>query len=175
MAFARRAGIAASLAAFFVARPPAKRPYLSSCGGFTLIELVMVILLLGVLAVFVAPRIVNADFNARGFHDETLALLRYAQKTAIAQRRTVCVALTPGGVALTIDQNTPPDLICDGPPVLPNPPRGGAGLAATVGATPIAAFQFSPLGRTNQAGLVTIAIPDSTNIFVQAETGYVHD
>jgi prepilin-type N-terminal cleavage/methylation domain-containing protein len=57
--------------------------------GFTLIELIMVIVILGVLAVFAAPRIFNnADFYARGFHDETLALLRYAQKSAVAQRRT---------------------------------------------------------------------------------------
>ena len=45
--------------------------------GFTLIELVMVIAMLGVLAVFAAPRMFNSgDFYARGFHDETLALLR---------------------------------------------------------------------------------------------------
>ena len=60
--------------------------------GFTLIELVMVLVLAGVLAVFAAPRLFSTgDFNARGFQDETLSLLRYAQKAAIAQRRTVCV------------------------------------------------------------------------------------
>src|SRR5665647_363876 len=71
--------------------------------GFTLIELIMVMVMLGVLAVFAAPRIFNSDdFYARGFHDETLALLRYAQKTAIAQRRTVCVSFAPKEVSLTI-------------------------------------------------------------------------
>ncbi|MDZ4073272.1 MAG: GspH/FimT family protein [Hylemonella sp.] len=142
--------------------------------GFTLIELIMVLMLLGVLAVVLVPRINPQDFGARGFYDETLALLRYAQKTAIAQRRTVCVALNAGGVALTIDQNTPPDLICDGPPILPNLPRGGDGLAATVaGGGAIGSFQFTPLGSTNQAGNVTISMPDSANITVDAETGYV--
>lgn len=63
--------------------------------GFTLVELIMVIVLLGVLAAFAAPKIFNVDdFNARGFHDETLGLLRYAQKAAVAQRRTVCVSFT---------------------------------------------------------------------------------
>ena len=74
--------------------------------GFTLIELIMVIVLLGVLAVFAAPRIFStSDINARGFHDETLGYLRYAQKTAIAQRRTVCVAFgsgATGSVTLSI-------------------------------------------------------------------------
>ena len=68
--------------------------------GFTLMELVMVIVILGVLAVFAAPRMFNAsDFNAQGFHDETLSLLRFAQKTAIGQRRTVCVVFSNTGEA----------------------------------------------------------------------------
>ena len=139
--------------------------------GFTLIELIMVIVLLGVLAVFAAPRIFNSDdFNARGFHDETLSLLRYAQKTAIAQRRTVCVALNPTGVALTIDSDSPADGTCNAAPALPNAPRGGSGLAGSV-----ASFQFTPLGSTNQTANVTITIAGSTPIEVAAGTGYVHD
>jgi MSHA pilin protein MshC len=71
--------------------------------GFTLIELIMVIVILGVLAVYAAPRMFNSgDFYARGFHDETLGYLRYAQKTAIAQRRTVCVTFATSSVTLAI-------------------------------------------------------------------------
>ena len=58
--------------------------------GFTLIELIMVIVLMGVMSIFAAPTLFNSnDFYARGFHDQTLAFLRYAQKTAIAQRVAV--------------------------------------------------------------------------------------
>src|SRR5674476_652767 len=79
---------------------PSRRPHQR---GFTLIELVMVIVILGVLAVYAAPRMFNSgDFYARGFHDETLSILRYAQKSAIAQRRTVCVAFTTTSATLTI-------------------------------------------------------------------------
>ncbi len=139
--------------------------------GFTLIELIMVIVLLGVLAVFAAPRIFNSnDFNARGFHDETLALLRYAQKTAIAQRRTVCVALNDTGVALAIDTDSPADGTCNTSPALPNAPRGGSGLAGSV-----ASFEFTPLGSINQATNVTITIAGSSTIQVETATGYVHD
>lgn len=138
--------------------------------GFTFIELVMVLVLLGVLAVVLLPRLDSRGFEVRGFHDETLALLRYAQKTAIAQRRTVCVALTGSGVALGIDGSTPPDGVCDGAPALPNTPRGGSGLTASV-----AAFRFTPLGATDQAGAVTVTIPGTAPITVEADTGYVHD
>lgn len=137
--------------------------------GFTLIELIMVIVILGVLAVFVAPRLNTDDFNARGFHDETLALLRFAQKTAIAQRRVVCVALNADGVALTMN-TVDPNGACDAAPALPNTPRRGQGLVGSV-----AAFQFTPLGSTNQAGAVVITIANSTAIRVEADTGYVHD
>lgn len=145
----------------------------SAVGGFTLIELIMVIVILGVLAVFAAPRIFNTgDFTQRGFHDETLSLLRFAQKTAIAQRRTVCVTLNPAGVALNIFANNPEIGGCAGAPVLvpPNAPRGGAGLVGAPNA-----FQFTPLGGTNQAAAIVITIPNSTVITVEADTGYVHD
>lgn len=133
----------------------------------------MVIVILGVLAVFVAPRILNTgDFNARGFHDETLSLLRYAQKTALAQRRTVCVALNPGGVALTMDTGKTPDGVCDAPLAPPNTPRGGAGLAATPSPSPL---MFTGLGSTNQTAALIITISNANPNTIEAATGYVHD
>jgi len=144
--------------------------------GFTLIELIMVMVILGVLAVYAAPRMVNiGDFAARGFHDETLSLLRMAQKTAVVQRRVVCVQLNLNGVALTIDTTVLRDGICDGPLALPNPPRGGNGLTATVAGAPLIAFTFNTLGGTNQPAAVTVAIANRTAITVEADTGYVHD
>jgi len=137
--------------------------------GFTLIELIMVIVILGVLAVFAAPRLINTDdFNARGFHDETMSLLRYAQKTAIAQRRTVCVVLNNTGVTLSIDTGTPPDGVCDAALAPPAAPRGGTGLVGTP-----SSFQYTALGSPSAAASVTIA--NAGNITVEADTGYVHD
>ncbi|MCF8211537.1 MAG: type II secretion system GspH family protein [Rhodoferax sp.] len=157
----------------------------SSQRGFTIIELIMVIVILGVLAVFVAPRIINTgDFTARGFHDETLGLLRFAQKTAVAQRRVVCVTLNSTGVTLTIDTGTTPDGTCDAAPVLPSTPRGGSGLAAKVAGATVTSFDFTPLGSTSNitptpaVGVnrtITITITNSTDIKVEAETGYVHE
>jgi MSHA pilin protein MshC len=58
--------------------------------GFTIIELVSVIVITGIVAAIAAPRFVGMDaFEARGSYGTLSSTLRYAQKTAIAQRTTV--------------------------------------------------------------------------------------
>lgn len=53
--------------------------------GFTITELVMVMVIVGILAAFIVPRFADqAPFEARGYFDETLSASRYAQKVAIA-------------------------------------------------------------------------------------------
>lgn len=128
----------------------------------------MVIVILGVLAVVAVPRIFNSnDFYARGFQDETRALLRFAQKTAIAQRRDVCVTVAATGVMLQIATDNP-GTNCAGTLTLPNQPKAGSGLTGSV-----AAFKFIPLGSTNQATDVTLTFADGATIVVDKVTGYV--
>ena len=58
--------------------------------GFTIVELVAVMVIVGIIAAVSAPRFVGADaFEARGSYGTLTSALRYAQKTAIAQRKTV--------------------------------------------------------------------------------------
>ncbi|MDO8447629.1 MAG: type II secretion system protein [Rhodoferax sp.] len=151
--------------------------------GFTLIELVMVIVLLGVLAVFAAPRIFNSnDFNARGFHDETLGFLRYAQKTAIAQRRTVCVTFSgTAGASLGV-ASAPATPTCD--TALRGPRGDSPGAITAKGGVAYSgaptSFNFDGLGQpVNAAGVLvatqTIQIANAASVIVEAGTGYVHD
>jgi MSHA pilin protein MshC len=65
--------------------------------GFTMIELITVMVLIGVLSALAASRFFErSSFEARAFSDRTLAMLRYGQKLAIAQNRPVYVRLDGG-------------------------------------------------------------------------------
>ena len=155
-----------------------------SMGGFTLIELIMVILIMGILAVYAAPRVFdNKDFYARGFHDETLAYLRYAQKTAIAQRRTVCVTFpSTSQLTLAISQNAA-SVDCSTSVTLTGP-NGTTTLSAKPGvaynAPPPTSFNFNGLGQPTTGGAPmgtqTIQVVGAgRTITVETATGYVHD
>lgn len=72
--------------------------------GFTLIELVVVILLLGILSVVAMGKMFDGNqFKARGFFDDTVTAVRFAQKLAVSTGCEVQVRLSesPGsGYAL---------------------------------------------------------------------------
>ncbi len=78
---------------------------MNRASGFTMVELIMVIVILGILAVVAIPRMDTSGYRALQFHDQTVAALRYAQKTATSHRRQVCVAFTPTTVKLTINHD----------------------------------------------------------------------
>ncbi len=150
--------------------------YDASERGFTLIELIMVMVIVGILAVVVTPRLFDANvFKSRGFADQVQATLRYAQKEAIAQHRNVCVAMTASDITLTIASASGAASACNTNLVLP-------GQAANKISTPSAAitlipatasFVFDALGKPSVANTIAIS-GASNNIVVEAETGYVH-
>ena len=69
--------------------------------GFTLVELVVVMVVMGILGAIGAARFFDRKaFDAVEFADQAKAMLRYAQKVAIAQNRPVFVRLDGAGIAL---------------------------------------------------------------------------
>ena len=162
---------------------------LRHAGGFTLVELIMVLLLLGILGGYAAPRIFsNTDFYARGFHDETLALLRYAQKTAIAQRRMVCVnfntTATPHTATLLMENPAGPGAVSctmnvagpkgESPAVV----RAGTGVSYGSATNLI----FNGLGQPVNSARVPLTANTTVQVATAASaitiefgTGYVHE
>jgi MSHA pilin protein MshC len=155
--------------------------------GFTLIELIMVMVIVGILAIVVAPRFFDVNvFKSRGFADQVQASLRYAQKEAIAQRSNVCVAMTTSTITLTIANASGAAIPCG--PNLALPAGGNfisapsAAITLTLFPAAPATFIFDALGKpwdvlvtTPSAVQKSITISGATNnIFVEAETGYVH-
>ena len=156
------------------------RPAGPACpNGFTLVELVVVMVLAAVLAIFAVPRFISmSDFNARGFHDETLALMRYAQKTAIAQRRTVCVVFAPDSATLGLDADQNSATGTNGCEASVAGPRGDnpgrvAARSPVVYATTPTAVTFDALGQPG-AGQTIQVLGAAQQIVIEAVTGYVH-
>lgn len=156
----------------------------SGSAGFTLVELTVILVVLGILAVFVLPRLNLSVFRERVDYDKVMSALQYARKAAIAQRRYVCVAVASSAVTLTIDPNQPEATATafsgtcpfGNPLALPVPDSGcGAANQACVRATTLsssaAAFQFDALGRASPGATVTVS--GYPPIQIEAETGYV--
>lgn len=142
--------------------------------GFTIIELVTVIVLIGVLTVVVLPRMSNSGLDERLFLDQTRSALRFAQKTAIASHRTVCTAFASNQLAFRISSSYgAADCVAGSALVGPD----GAELVVVAHGSAI----YSPLptdfvfdAKGGVAATQTITVLGMGSLSVEAETGYVH-
>jgi MSHA pilin protein MshC len=138
--------------------------------GFTLVELIVVIVIVGIVALIAAPRFfAQAGFSAASFHDTAISAVRYAHKLAQAQRTPVFVVSDGARVALCYEAACAGRVQdpTDGAPFIVVAPTGIA-IANTN-------FSFNSLGQPSAAQ--SIAISGDTRarqIVVERETGYAH-
>ena len=166
-------------------------PAPTSSAGFTLVEMVTVMIVVGILAVVVLPRFANLnDFETVGVADQLDSLILYARETAVAQRKMVY-----------LDFSTDPPLLC---PSTSTPVCGALANCSSTAAIPLPASYhqartsvtvtdnlattgqicFDALGRPYDSSgplsaTKTVSVKDQTGatvktLTVENETGYVH-
>lgn len=147
--------------------------------AFTLIELVMVIVLLGILSATGLPKFFDvSSYGQQAFFDDTLTAVRYAQKLAVATGCKIQVSVSANAYTLNGPANRSQ---CASPTptftlAVRNPGTGDAFYANSetgVTLTSTAAnFTFDALGRASAN--VTLTVAGSRNITVVQDTGFVY-
>lgn len=156
------------------ARPPQQQ-------GFTLVELVVVLVLVGILAIFVLPKMMDRNsIEARSYATRLQSVVMHANRQAIAQRKPIRMAFTPAGATLAYasgDTLTVPviDPSTGSPYSLACPTRLGNCLNTTGSVV----FNANNSGRTltsSAAALVVniVATGYTTQFTIENETGYIH-
>ncbi|MFO1219343.1 MAG: prepilin-type N-terminal cleavage/methylation domain-containing protein [Burkholderiaceae bacterium] len=149
--------------------------------GFTLPELVIVLVLLGVLSAVALPKMGSAlAMRETAWRDQVVAALRLACSTAISHRRLVCASVASGSVQLAIAP-TPGATACTAVLTAPDGSATWAaepsGIATTI--SPAGTLYFQPSGRVTSDGAGasassrTIAIAGESAITLIGETGHV--
>lgn len=142
--------------------------------GFTLIELIVVLVLVGVLALTALPRFFDTrDYSGRGFYDELIGAVRFARATAVASGCGVQVRITSSPAGYGLFQRATDCTTGAFTRAVPHPSQNGAfsGAAPSGISVTAATLTFDGYGRADADATVTIA---GSRIFdVVAATGYV--
>lgn len=138
--------------------------------GFTLIELVMVLVITGALAVFALPRALDLTaWRLRAFGDELQAQMLAMQRLALAQRRPVIATIDTTGVRF--DYTAGGNLVTLPCPATASPciaeagPRSVTFNASNVGAAVTSSGATLPVTVTHGTTTQRYAVEPETGLF----------
>lgn len=162
----------------FAALVPAGGRKRSGQAAYTMVELIMVIVLIGILSSVAGPRFFStSEFDNRRFADELASSIRYAQKVAVATGCAVEIRIT--ATAYRLGQQPAAGGHCNSsstqfptPVLLPTGQRteGSAPSGTSIGAP--TSIVFSGSGNTNLPADVSMMI-GSTTLVVRGQSGLV--
>ena len=152
--------------------------------GYTIVELITVMVILGILAAIAVPRMMSSEWNGLAWRQEVLSALRYAQKSAVGHRRVVCANVSAKEVTLTIAAANPTDTATPCPNELAAPDNRdfASNNDAVKASGKLGLYYFQPDGRitSDSAGTASVAtntgitFTDADRIRIDGETGYVN-
>ncbi|WP_363321091.1 type II secretion system protein [Acidiferrobacter sp.] len=137
--------------------------------GYTLLELVAVLIVAGVLAAVLAPRFIDATgFTGQTTADKLLMAARYAE--TLAQNQGVTTSLVVGTGSFSVTQNSV---------AVANPTLQSASLVvplpADVTITPQTTVSFARPGVPNATPIFTVVGPGSTVRVDVTASGYIYE
>ena len=149
--------------------------------GFTMVELIAVLLLVGVLAVVALPRLNGAlALRSAGWRDQVKAGVLHARTLARGHRRLACLSLATGEIRLSLASANPASS-CNFTVLGSNAdPRWAVDTNNIVlSVSPAGTLYFQPDGRItsdgagNNAANASISLAGETDLVLTGETGHV--
>lgn len=157
--------------------------------GFTLIEVVIILVLIAITGFFVAPRMLDVGGTKAGaFADKLRADIRHSRNLAMTENRRYRVyinaapAPVPNGYAVVNDANGDGWGMTAASEIAQDPAGSGplsvtlnAGDYAGITVAPNGAIEFDSLGRpTMGGGMVLTVSPGGETVTITAQTGAVN-
>jgi MSHA pilin protein MshC len=147
--------------------------------GFTIVELVVIIVLISVVSAIALPRLFNQSAaEEAGFHLDLLSALRYAQKNAIATGCDVQATISAATRSYVLNYRSGGSNTSCGSGAFADPvphPQGQGNFAGTASTNVTISNDltvvYSSSGSPSSGGTVSVG---SKTITVEPLTGYVH-
>lgn len=154
----------------------AKRTTVTAQRGFTLVELIMVIVLISIISSVALPRFFSRnDFNERALFDDTLNAIRYAQKLAVATGCQTRFTVNSNSFAVLREDSCGSGSFSSNLAVL-HPSIGQSDYTGSEAGISITATQinttFNALGQADIDNTVTVGNKEITII---SATGFCYD